>query len=254
MKHLIRYLGIAILGMALAISAVAQTVTSTIVGRITDTNGAIVAGAEVAVTHIGTNQTRTVLTNESGEFRIPQLSPGTYTIRVSMANFKVTNSEEIDLLTDSTQRVNLTLEPGDINENVTVTAEAPVLNTETSEKAEVITQRQVEELPMNVRDFTELAKLVPGIYQRPTEDDQGQGVGSSGTRTDSTGFLLDGTSNRDDRNGSVGVNTSVDSIQEFKVSTSTYSGVWPPCWSTDKCYLKIGNQSLFRIDLRICSK
>src|SRR5690606_24852535 len=70
---------------------------------------------------------------------------------------------------------------------------------------------------------TDLAKLVPGIYSRPTEDDQGQGLASAGTRTDSTNFILDGVSNRDDRNGAVGVNTSVDAIQEFKVSTSTYS-------------------------------
>lgn len=201
----------------------AQTFNATIVGKVTDANGASIPNATVTVTQKGTNRTQTVTTNEDGEYVIPQLPPGEYVLKISSSGFKIALNENITLETDTTSRVNMTLETGSINETVTVMSEPSVVNTETPEKGEVIVQRQVQELPLNVRDFTELAKLVPGVYQRPSDDDQGQGISAAGTRTDASNFILDGVANRNDRNGGVGVNTSVDSIQEFKVSTSTYS-------------------------------
>lgn len=206
-----------------AANVLTQTFNATVVGKVTDSNGAIVAGAEVIVTQIGTNREKTVVANDDGEFIVPQLAPGEYQIKVSAANFKTAQSETFTLITDTTSRVDVTLEAGNVSETVTINAEPSVINSETSEKGDVVLQKQVQELPLNVRDFTELAKLVPGVYQRPSDDDQGQGVSSAGTRTDASNFILDGVANRNDRNGGVGVNTSVDSIQEFKVSTSTYS-------------------------------
>jgi hypothetical protein len=200
-----------------------QTFYATIVGKVTDVNGADIPNASVTVTQKGTNRTQTVTTNSEGEYVITQLQPGDYTLKISYTGFKISLNENITLQTDTTSRVNVTLETGDVNETVTINSEPSVVNSETPEKGEVITQRQVQELPLNVRDYTELAKLVPGVYQRPSEDDQGQGVAAAGTRTDASNFILDGVANRNDRNGGVGVNTSVDSIQEFKVSTSTYS-------------------------------
>lgn len=213
-----------VLSLAVFASGVfAQTFNATIVGKVTDANGANVPNATVTITQNGTNRTQTTTTNEDGEYVIPQLPPGSYTLKISNSGFKIALNENITLETDTTSRVNVTLETGSINETVTVVSEPSVVNTETPEKGEVIVQRQVQELPLNVRDYTDLAKLVPGIYQRPSDDDQGQGVSSAGTRTDASNFILDGVSNRNDRQGGVGVNTSVDSIQEFKVSTSTYS-------------------------------
>lgn len=221
---MIQLLSIMVMMTAVLVTgALSQTVTSTIVGRVLDGNGAGIPGAEVEITQTATNRIQVVTTDSSGDYVAAQLPPGGYKIKVSAPNFKTAISNEITLLTDTTTRANLSLEAGSIDEVVTVVAEAPVLNSDSPVKGEVIVQKQVQELPLNVRDFTDLAKLVPGIYQRPTDDDQGQGVGSAGTRTDSTNFTLDGGANRDDRNGGVGVNTSVDSIQEFKVSTSTYS-------------------------------
>lgn len=223
MKRINQILAISCIITSFALIATAQSFRGTLVGRVTDPAGADVPNATITVTNVGTNQTRTVTTNDSGEYTVVQLQPGQYTIKVDATGFKSTVNENIILQTDETRRLNVALDVGSVDETVTVQGEAPVLNSETPEKGEVIVQRQVQELPLNVRDFTDLAKLVPGIYARPTEDDQGQGLASAGTRTDSTNFILDGVSNRDDRNGAVGVNTSVDSIQEFKVSTSTYS-------------------------------
>lgn len=209
--------------LVFAPNILAQTFNATIVGKVTDANGASIPGATVTVTQIETNRVQTTTTNDAGEYVVPQLPPGNYSLKVSVSGFKIALNENLVLKTDTTSRIDVLLETGSINETVTVTAEPSIINTETSEKGEVIVQRQVQELPLNVRDFTELAKLVPGIYQRPSDDDQGQGVASAGTRTDASNFILDGVANRNDRNGGVGVNTSVDSIQEFKVSTSTYS-------------------------------
>ncbi len=224
MKRISSLLAFSILITALVCStASAQSFRSTVVGDVTDQSGAGVPGAKVTVTQKGTNFTQTAITNEEGKYTIPSLQPASYTLRVDKTGFKVALNSEITLETDQTLRFDVSLEVGGVNETVTVEDSPSVINAETPEKGEVIVQRQVQELPLNGRDFTDLAKLVPGIYQRPADDDQGQGLAAAGTRTDSTNFSLDGVSNRSDRNGAVGVNTSVDSIQEFKVSTSTYS-------------------------------
>lgn len=222
MKNISKLFAISFIIGSLVLIVSAQSFRATLVGKVSDPSGATVAGANVTVTQNGTNFTRNATTNGDGEYVISELQPGSYSIKIDASGFKAAININIVLETDQTRRFDVKLDVGSVNESVTVEAEPPTINSETPEKGEVIVQRQVQELPLNVRDFVDLAKLVPGIYQRPSEDDQGQGLASAGTRTDSTNFILDGVGNRDDRNGGVGVNTSVDSIQEFKVSTSTY--------------------------------
>src|SRR5688572_3722894 len=213
------------LAMALLMlsSASAQSFKATVVGQITDANGAVIPGATVTIVDKDTARSLTATSNDEGSFTISQIPPGNYEVRVEATNFKRSVQNDLVLETDKTQRLNITLEAGNVSEMVQIVAAAPVINSETSDKGEVITNRQVQELPLNGRDATDLAQLVPGVYQRPAEDDQGQGLAVAGTRTDSTNFILDGVNNRSDRNGGIGVNTSVDSIREFKVSTSSYS-------------------------------
>ncbi len=200
-----------------------QTFKATVVGQITDSIGAVVPNATVKIIQDGTNISQTVTTGEDGNYVITQLDPGTYTVRVEAESFKTAVKTDLVLETAQSARLNITLEAGNIAEQVTVTAEPSVINTETSSKGEVITQRQVQDLPLNGRNFTDLAMLTPGVYPRPADDDQGEGLATAGTRTDSSNFILDGVVNKSDRNGSVGVNTSVESIREFKVETSTYT-------------------------------
>ena len=162
-------------------------------------------------------------TGEDGNYTFTQLTPGNYTLKIEAPNFKTLNQTGVVLETNQSLRLNPTLEAGNITEQVTVTAETPAINTETSGKGEVIVEKQVQDLPLNGRNFTDLALLTPGVYRRPADDDQGEGLATSGTRTDASNFILDGINNRSDRNANIGVNTSVDSIQEFRVETSTYS-------------------------------
>ncbi len=201
----------------------AQNFKATIVGQVTDSTGGVIPGANITIVGEGTEQAQSVMTDEEGNYTITQLTPGRYELRVEAVNFRRVVQTGLVLETDQTARANITLEAGNVTETVTVTAETPIINTDTGAKGEVITNRQVQDLPLNGRNFTDLALLVPGIYRRPDESDQGQGVSSSGSRTDASNYILDGVTNRSDRVGGVGVNTSVDSIREFKVLTNSYS-------------------------------
>ena len=211
---------IALVGLS---NLMAQSFKATVTGQVVDSTGAVVPNATVTISETATNQSQTVTTGEDGNYNFTQLTPGAYTLKVEASNFKTLNQTGIVLETSQTLRFNLPLEAGNISEQVNITAEAPAINTETSSKGEVITPRQVQDLPLNGRNFTDLALLTPGVYRRPADDDQGEGLATSGTRTDASNFILDGTNNRNDRNSGVGVNTSVDSIQEFRVETSTYT-------------------------------
>ncbi|HEX8268217.1 MAG TPA: carboxypeptidase regulatory-like domain-containing protein [Pyrinomonadaceae bacterium] len=224
MKKLIRIFLFSLMIAAFAgFTVSAQTFKATLVGQVSDATGASLPNATVTISSPATNQSQTVQTDSEGNFTFSQLDPGSYTVRVEAANFKVLERTNFVLETNQTARLNLTLEAGNVNEVVTVEAEAPAINTETSSKGEVITPRQVQDLPLNGRNFTDLALLTPGVYRRPADDDQGEGLATSGTRTDASNFILDGINNRSDRNANIGVNTSVESIQEFRVETSTYS-------------------------------
>ncbi len=201
----------------------AQSFKGTVLGQVTDPSGAAVPNAEVRLVESDTGLRQSTRTGAEGRFTIPQLPPGRYSLTIEAPGFRRLTRPDFGLETDQTRRVDVGLEIGDASQTVTVTADLPVVNTDSASKGEVIVRRQLEDLPLNGRDFTDLALLVPGVYRRPAEDDQGEGLAIAGTRTDATNFILDGVVNRSDRNASVGVNTSIDSIREFNVLTSTYS-------------------------------
>src|SRR5688572_25778192 len=201
----------------------AQGFKATIVGTVVDTTGGVLPGVTVTVVSEGTGQTATTITSSEGTFSLLQLPPGRYVLTVELNGFRKFVQSGIVLETDQVRRVAATLEVGDIAEAVTVAAPVAFLNTDTSNKGEVITARQLEDLPLNGRNYAELALLVPGMYRRPADDDQGEGLSTSGTRTDASNFILDGVVNRSDRNAGSGVNAGVDAIREFNVQTSTYS-------------------------------
>ncbi len=213
------------LGVLLALSreARAQSFTATLLGTVTDNQGAAVPGVGVTIVQDGTGRTQTVVTAGDGSYALPNLPPGGYTLSAELAGFRRFVRRGLVLETDQVRRVLIRLQVGSFAEEMTITADAPVIHSETSSKGEVITERQVQELPLNGRNYGDLALLVPGVYRRPAEDDQGEGLATSGTRTDASNFILDGIVNRSDRNASAGVNVAIDAIQEFNVQTSSYS-------------------------------
>ena len=222
--HRFHWMMFAIVVMLLMVSALlhAQSFEATVVGTVNDAQGAAIPGATVTITETATGQTRSTVTDDHGSYTLLQLRPAVYEITFQAIGFRTYTQNNLVLETSQTARINVMLQVGTREDHVEVSADAPTISLDTSKKGETIINKQVEDLPLNGRDFTDLAQLVAGVYPRPADDDQGQGLSASGTRTDATNFTLDGVANRSDRNGSVGVNTSLDSIREFNVSTSSF--------------------------------
>src|SRR2546425_4460692 len=176
-----------------AFSTMAQTNKADIVGTVTDTNGAAVQGATVTITKVDTNSTRTVTSGDSGQYEAPLLEIGTYKVTATKQGFQTVTHENVVLQTNDRLRIDLTLPPGNVSGVVTVTAGAPLVETETSDRGTVVTGREVTELPLSGRNFTQLATLTPGVARSG-------GVGSvGGTGPDARQF-----NNGDPRAGSGG--------------------------------------------------
>jgi hypothetical protein len=224
MRRRCRQLGLIVaLLVAVAGRSEAQSFHASVVGVVTDSSGAVLPGAAIAIRDVNTGQVRDTVSDRTGAFSLPQLPPGIYEISAQLDGFRGSIQTGLRLETNQVRRVDFMLQIGAVAESLTVIASAPVVNTERSSKGEVITERQIEDLPLNGRDYSELALLVPGVYRRPADDDQAQGLATAGTRTDASNFILDGQINRADRTAGTGVAASVDSIREFNVQTSSYS-------------------------------
>src|SRR5438477_7941007 len=141
----------------------AQTSTATILGTVKDTSGALVPGVSITVKHTESGLTRTVVSSERGGYNVPLLPVGAYEITTTMPGFKQQVRSGINLVVGQEAVVDLTLEVGANTEQVTVTEEAPLVNTTTSSTSGVITEQQVKELPLNGRSFDQLIALNAGV-------------------------------------------------------------------------------------------
>jgi outer membrane receptor protein involved in Fe transport len=213
----------------------AQTETARLQGAVTDTTGAAIAEATVTVTNLGTSRSLTVQTNDIGDYAIPALPVGRYRIEVSHTGFKKV-TQEVTLEVAQIAGINFQLQPGAITEVVSVTAEAPLVETESSAVGEVIQGRQVTELPLNGRNFTQLATLVPGVTRGVPEGDAtgargnaetfrygnagGASLSVNGLRPQANNFLLDGVDNNESLVNTIIFFPPAEAIQEFRVQTS----------------------------------
>jgi hypothetical protein len=237
------------------ISAQAQTNRAGVTGTIEDPSGAGVAGAQVKVLNLETGQEFTTTTSAEGVFAVPSvLPPGRYKVEASHPGFKTTVSEAFILQIGEVKSVKIGLQLGQVQEQVTVTSSAALLQTETSSTGEVITGRETVELPLNQRNFTELAILTPGVTRSfvGTLTDQtffnqgdpnagsvpglgdprgdtpagrfgrsgGSSISVNGLRPSNNNFTLDGVDNNEAQYQSIGVFPNPDAIQEFRVETS----------------------------------
>jgi hypothetical protein len=214
---------------------IAQTESARIQGTVTDSAGANLAGATVTITDLGTNRQITAQTNEEGNFSVLSLQPGKYQIEVVQSNFKTTK-QEVTLEVAQNATLNFTLEPGAVSETVTITSDAPLVETSSSAVGEVIQGREAVELPLNGRNVLELARLTPGVTQGViggfasgaggnAETYRGGNTGGAaisvnGQRTQANNFLLDGVDNNESLVNTINVFPSAEAIQEFRVQTS----------------------------------
>jgi hypothetical protein len=210
--------------IGLAASAVAQQADdAVVVGTVFDASHATVSGASVRLTHLATNAVTNVRTDERGEYRTPSLKIGEYIIAVEADGFKQSNQRGVVLEIGDVRKVDVLLEVGQTSESVNVEAEAPLLQSSDSTVGDVISNKQIEELPLNGRDYLQLANLSSGTIPAA------QGVEVGGQAGTQVAFLLDGQDNNNQQISTSHsgqkevVKPSVDAIQEFKVVTNGYS-------------------------------
>ena len=211
--------------MGFANHSFAQDVTARIDGQVLDPNGAVVPNATVTLTNTKTGEVRTVTSDDSGNYTLAQIQPGIYDLSVRSQGFKEALSKALEINVNDRKTINILLETGAVTESVTVTAEAPLIQTAPT-VGDVVENRRVVELPLNNRNFMQLLTLVPGVTSSGASE---IGIGLTnvvdfsvnGTRRNSINFLVDGVSNTDVGSGITLLSIpTVDSIQEFRVITS----------------------------------
>lgn len=210
-------------------SVSAQVESGTINGTVVDSTGAVVSGARVTMTSTATAKVRTTVTNTSGAYSVPFLAPGTYDVEVSKEGFATLIQRGLVLQVDQTLGINFSLKPGSVQQSLEVTGQAPVLQTETATLGNVVNGQQVQTLPLNGRNFMDLASLTAGTTPaEPGSRNQAEGgFSSNGNRSYDNNIMLDGVDNNslspDLRNGTdFMVSPPPDAIQEFNVETNGY--------------------------------
>jgi len=203
----------------------AQT-TATIFGTVTDSTKGVLPGAVITATNTLTNESRATQTDDIGYYNLPALALGVYTVRAEMPGFKTTVRSGIELSLNRNARVDVELPVGEVSDIVSVTGDAPLVESTTNEMAALIDSRRVEQLPLNGRNTLSLVSLVPGAQELVTINEQGyqnNKVVMNGARPEESNWLLDGGANSTPlRNYGQDV-PNPDAIQEFRVISNNYS-------------------------------
>lgn len=199
-----------------------QSTTATLLGHIQDPAGAGVPEALVRVQNEANNQQRTTKASSAGDFTVTNLEPGHYTVTVQHPGFSRLERKGVELNVDQIGRLTLKLAVGAVSETVEVTGGSPVINTENAVQGEVIALKELQEIPLDGRDYSDLAYQVPGV-ERTAQSGQGSGFAINGARSDNTNFVLDGFNDQGIHNGDIEVRPPLDSFQEFRVQTSNYA-------------------------------
>jgi len=211
----------------------AQVDLGGIVGAITDPAGARVAAAEVTITNLDTNQEVKVVTDNEGNYAVQLLKIGNYSVSAEKPGFQKTLEPSVEVGVNQVARVDLTLKVGSSTETIQVTAAAPLLQTESSSLGTQETERRISELPLNGRNFIQLAYLGPGANSGQTganvsvgvfeNERANEGLSVNGLRVSNNNFLLNGVDNNEFGLGGVIVLPPPDAIQEFRTEENSMS-------------------------------
>ena len=219
-KGLVRAALLTVLSLICATTASAQLQTGRILGTAFDQQRAGIPGATITVTNLATSIARAVQTDGEGNYVVTPLDPGTYKVSATLSGFQTTVREGVELTVGQSARVELTLALSSLSTEVQVTAQAPLLNTESATLSQVITNEQIVDLPLNGRSFYELARLTPGtallaatgnVQTVRPEVANGNVVG--GVSGQQTRFLLDGVDITEEHQGGTFIQTSVDALR-----------------------------------------
>src|SRR5437879_4629576 len=217
--------------LLLTVSVLFGQTNATIRGLITDQSGAVLPGAAINVRNQGTGVERTTLSDETGNYQVAALPVGVYQIEVRLQGMKPQIVSGLALEVGQTVIRDFKLDVGGITEQVTVAADAPVIETTTSTVGQVINPRTVQEVPLNGRHFLDLGMLIPGSVTPPANAGlaaplRGQGFfgfNTAGNREDGVNFMVNGINLNDISNQQVTFQPSINTVDEFKVANSTFS-------------------------------
>ncbi len=221
-------LGLCLAALAIAASAYAQTTVAQLLGTVADASGAAVVGASVQLVNEGTNELRKAVSDSEGGYHFTQLPVGVYTLTVESPGFQKVTVTGIALKVDDRRREDVSLSVGEVTQEVTVAAAAAAVNSTNATIGEVITQKPIVDLPLNGRNFLQLAQLTPGTIppvlqngEDTTSSFNGNrsnlSVGISGTRQVSGAYLFDGVLGREEFYGAVAIQPVLEGIAEFKI-------------------------------------
>jgi hypothetical protein len=234
----IRLLGLAVITVValFGVSAAYGQGTASFSGTVLDNSGSSIAGATVTATSQNTGASREAKTDEAGHYLIPLLPVGSYSLRVEFSGFAAALSKDLRLQVDESRELDFTLSPTSVATSVEVSADAVAVDTASPSLGQVITSQEVAQLPLNGRDFVQLATLTSGATAETNPNSFFTSAASSevatrgsfslsvgGSRPNSTDWLLDGVDNNELTAGGIGTFSSIDDIQEFKVFTYNYS-------------------------------
>lgn len=228
MLSVVLFLSLVILILAGDVGYAQQSASSGLAGLVTDSSQAAIPGATVTVTNVGTNAQRTTITDGEGRFSVPALPPATYHIKVELQGFQTADLPNFVLRQGETARPTVTLGIATIAESVTVTSEAPLLQTQSASVGQVISEKQIEDLPLNGRNVLSLASLSAGVtprnFARATQfGRRNQFVTVEGGRDSSTNYTIDGVYVRSLRFNNLSLNPPIDAVQEVSLLRNSFS-------------------------------
>ncbi|MEO8736166.1 MAG: TonB-dependent receptor, partial [Edaphobacter sp.] len=206
----------------------AQSTFGSVVGTVTDSSGATLANATVTVTDDGTGVKRTVTTGDSGDYQLLSLSPGAYTVTVEGSGFKRYSRNPVEVLVAQATRIDVKMTVGEVSEQVTVSSQAPLIQSENAALGQVVQGRAVTEIPLNGRNVLALVGLVPGVVPQGSSSGNltGQNVFAAGNyqigggTANQSSTLVDGAPVNISMGNATELVPSQDSVQEFRVQTN----------------------------------
>src|SRR5262245_14894150 len=216
-----RRLTLVALSLVLAASLDAPQPSASVFGRVTDATGVVILVVAIMITNLDTNLAQTGVSKHIGNFTIRYLNQGRYKMEAALTGFRTYKHAEFTLMVDQALRIDVPLEIGSSAESITVNDTPPVLNTESGARGEVTTNKEIAEMPLDGRNFNDLAYLTGGVIPRGDGGDGAYAV--NGARADNFGFVVDGVENTQKRNTGAMINPPIESVQEFKLITSGFS-------------------------------
>ena len=210
--------------------------TAQLTGLVSDNTGAVIVGAEVTATNTQTGTERRTNTNEAGLYTLPFLPPGDYRLTVTQSGFKQVTRDGVRLEVNQIGRIDFALEVGAVTETIQVTASAPLIESDSSALGQVIETKAIIDLPLNGRNFVQLAILAPGVTgvgygargtimsgNRPDDLRPGSEIFTNGNREGSNNFLMDGVDNNERLTLAIVLRPSVEAVREFKMQTNMFA-------------------------------